>query len=180
MTAYFKLVFTANCLWATDTNVQVVTSLVADTQTSFLLQWDTSLGAKETNVWMSVVTTGLMCTISYTSANHLPCTYQPEWCYWCQSVCYYSSRNSFIFWWRYIGINPLNAKLNPICHLLVLLGGATIVVVSRLRVKVMVNVAKTLICYEQTQLPILMNHCSREWRLSNNTTANWSVRWLSG
>ena len=32
--------------------------------------------------------------------------------------------------------NPLNAEINPICHLLALLGGATIVVVSRLRVKV--------------------------------------------
>ena len=32
--------------------------------------------------------------------------------------------------------NPLNAELNPICHLLALLGGATIVVFSRLRVKV--------------------------------------------
>ena len=32
-------------------------------------------------------------------------------------------------------INPLNAELNPICHLLALLGVATIVVVSRLRVK---------------------------------------------
>jgi hypothetical protein len=31
-------------------------------------------------------------------------------------------------------INPLNAELNPICHLLALLGGETIVVVSRLRV----------------------------------------------
>ena len=31
--------------------------------------------------------------------------------------------------------NPLNAELNPICHLLALLGGAAIVVVSRLRVK---------------------------------------------
>jgi hypothetical protein len=31
-------------------------------------------------------------------------------------------------------INPLNAELNPICHLLALLGGATIVVVSKLRV----------------------------------------------
>jgi hypothetical protein len=31
-------------------------------------------------------------------------------------------------------LNPLNAELNPICHLLSLLGGATIVVVSRLRV----------------------------------------------
>jgi len=31
--------------------------------------------------------------------------------------------------------NPLNAELNPICHLLALLGGTTIIVVSRLRVK---------------------------------------------
>jgi len=31
-------------------------------------------------------------------------------------------------------INPLNAELNAICHLVALLGGATIVVVSRLRV----------------------------------------------
>jgi hypothetical protein len=30
--------------------------------------------------------------------------------------------------------NPLNAELNPICHLLALLGGATIVNVGRLRV----------------------------------------------
>ena len=30
-------------------------------------------------------------------------------------------------------LNPLNAELNPICHLLALLGGATIVVVSRTR-----------------------------------------------
>jgi hypothetical protein len=34
-------------------------------------------------------------------------------------------------------INPLNAELNPICHLLALLGGATLVVVSRLRVKLL-------------------------------------------
>jgi hypothetical protein len=33
------------------------------------------------------------------------------------------------------GFNPLNAELNPLCHLLALLGGATIVAVSRLRVK---------------------------------------------
>jgi len=33
-------------------------------------------------------------------------------------------------------INPLNAELNAICHLLALLGCATIVVVSRLRVKI--------------------------------------------
>ena len=35
---------------------------------------------------------------------------------------------------RFEEVNPLNAELNPICHLLALLGGATIVVVSRLRV----------------------------------------------
>jgi hypothetical protein len=33
-------------------------------------------------------------------------------------------------------LNSLNAELNPICHLLALLGGATIVVVSRLRVNI--------------------------------------------
>jgi midasin (ATPase involved in ribosome maturation) len=36
----------------------------------------------------------------------------------------------------YTVLNPLNAELNPICHLLALLGGATIVVVSRLRVNI--------------------------------------------
>jgi hypothetical protein len=35
----------------------------------------------------------------------------------------------------YYAFNPLNAELNPICHLVALLGGATIVVVSRVRVK---------------------------------------------
>jgi hypothetical protein len=35
---------------------------------------------------------------------------------------------------REISLNPLNTELNPICHLLALLGGATIVVVSRIRV----------------------------------------------
>ena len=33
-----------------------------------------------------------------------------------------------------VTFNPLNTELNPICHLLALLGGAIIVVVSRLRV----------------------------------------------
>ena len=39
-----------------------------------------------------------------------------------------------------IPFNPLNAELNPICRLLALLGGATIVVVSRLRVNVIATV----------------------------------------
>jgi len=46
----------------------------------------------------------------------------------------------------YNGINPSNSELNPICHLLALLGGATIVVVSRLRVKIVG------ICTDQTVL----------------------------
>ena len=46
-------------------------------------------------------------------------------------------------------INPLNAELNPICHLLALLGGATIVVVSRLRVK-------TELAFQQFYFPIQM------------------------
>ena len=35
----------------------------------------------------------------------------------------------------HVPLNPLNAELNPICHLLALLGGTTIAVLSRLRVK---------------------------------------------
>jgi hypothetical protein len=48
-------------------------------------------------------------------------------------------------------INPLNAELNPICHLLALLGGATIVVVSRLRVNhmVMFEVSKAVLLKTQ-------------------------------
>src|SRR5215510_13881867 len=41
--------------------------------------------------------------------------------------------NNWCICWFFV--DPLNAELNPICHLLALLGGATIVVVSRLRVK---------------------------------------------
>jgi hypothetical protein len=41
-----------------------------------------------------------------------------------------------------MNINPLNAELNPICHLLALLGGATIVVVNRLRVNLLVRYVK--------------------------------------
>ena len=40
--------------------------------------------------------------------------------------------------------NLLNAELNPICHLLALLGGATIVVVSRLRVNMIFTKEKFL------------------------------------
>src|SRR5215510_2248471 len=41
--------------------------------------------------------------------------------------------NNWCICWFFM--HPLNAELNPICHFLALLGGASIVVVSRLRVK---------------------------------------------
>jgi hypothetical protein len=40
-------------------------------------------------------------------------------------------------------INPLNAKLNPICHLLALLGGHHILHVSRIRVKAFKTLKKS-------------------------------------
>jgi hypothetical protein len=40
---------------------------------------------------------------------------------------------------QYCNINPLNADLNPICHLLALLGAHPIFHVSRIRVKFMVE-----------------------------------------
>ena len=54
-------------------------------------------------------------------------------------ICRFAFSVSEVSCWRYRLslewlINPLNAELNPICHLLALLGGATIVGVSRLRV----------------------------------------------
>src|SRR5215468_4602813 len=42
--------------------------------------------------------------------------------------------NNWCICWFFM--HPLNGELNPICHLLALLGGATIVVVSRLRVNI--------------------------------------------
>jgi len=36
----------------------------------------------------------------------------------------------------YLALNPLNAELNPICHLMALLGAHHILHVSRIRVKV--------------------------------------------
>ena len=52
-----------------------------------------------------------------------------------QKGCAQSATNYFRFAVEKVIFNPLKAELNPICHLLALLGGATIVVVSRLRVK---------------------------------------------
>ena len=55
-------------------------------------------------------------------------------------------------------INPLNAELNPICHLLALLGGATIVVISRLRVNIYAldSVVAKLHVIQTVLLPIIV------------------------
>jgi transposase len=39
---------------------------------------------------------------------------------------------------EFIRINPLNTELNPICHLLALLGAHHILHISRIRVKILV------------------------------------------
>jgi hypothetical protein len=47
-------------------------------------------------------------------------------------------------------INPLNAELNPICHFLALLGTHHIVHVSRIRVKMDLQVKSVMICVAET------------------------------
>jgi len=43
--------------------------------------------------------------------------------------------DSFEFRWYILLFNPLNAELNPICHLLALLGAHLIFHISRIKVK---------------------------------------------
>ena len=57
---------------------------------------------------------------------------------------------------RRLKVNPLKAELNPICHLLALLGGATIVVVSRLRVKFFQSLTTNIIS-PQLNVPTSVN-----------------------
>ena len=51
-----------------------------------------------------------------------------------------------------ININPLNAELNPICHLLALLGGAAIVVVRSLRVNIWRTVPSSANVFHTSEL----------------------------
>jgi len=52
--------------------------------------------------------------------------------------------------------NPLNAKLNPSCHLLALLGAHHILYVSRIRVKTILSLTT------KTQHIIYTGHCTVE------------------
>jgi hypothetical protein len=51
-----------------------------------------------------------------------------------------------------INLNPLNTKLNPICHLLALLEGATIVDVSGLRVKIINILGEFTKCFADVEM----------------------------
>jgi hypothetical protein len=67
------------------------------------------------------------------------CLKVDRWLCWCyQTQLLYSAVGSELFIWC---INPLNAKLNPICHLLALFGAHHILHVSRIRFKVMYQFA---------------------------------------
>jgi len=75
-------------------------------------------------------------------------------------------------------INPLKAELNPICHLLALLGGATIVVVSKLRVKFLPSV---FVCCFLFVYIFIFPRCLCNWpcgcyaSTNNNNTFNCAV-----
>ena len=55
----------------------------------------------------------------------------------CKASCPHSAIQSFLFQMRVSSpfLNPLNAELNPICHMLALLGAHHILHVGRIRVK---------------------------------------------
>jgi len=56
-------------------------------------------------------------------------------------------------------INPINTKLNPICHLLALLGAHHILHVSRIRVKVMPDVSILEVFFFLSTNCILIDRC---------------------
>jgi hypothetical protein len=71
--------------------------------------------------------------------------------------------------------NPLNAELNPICHLLALLRGATIVVVSRLRVKLPGTLWATS-AYFGRPLPFYINVINNEIKMELLSAINTNGR----
>ena len=66
-------------------------------------------------------------------------------------MCLYGvSRRNVIFTF-YLNLNSLNAELNPICHLLALLGAHHILHVSRIRVKVVCDKNEEVNSYRNNQ-----------------------------
>jgi hypothetical protein len=81
------------------------------------------------------------------------------------------------------GFNPLNAELNPICHLLALLGGTTIVDVGKLRVKHSASCTQGIgkrqgwvlhpLAFVQNHIPNIWN--SRTTRAAHPAVRNFSL-----
>jgi hypothetical protein len=66
-----------------------------------------------------------------------------------------------------LNINPLNAKLNPICHLLALLGAHPILHISRVRVKI----------YILLYAFFLGNSLASEFYIDIFINCSWVVTW---
>jgi hypothetical protein len=67
---------------------------------------------------------------------------------------------------KWLGINPLNAKLNPICHLLALLGAHHILHVSRIWFNNGLAYSKIMICADVMDL-------SSSWELLHKGRCKW-------
>jgi len=67
--------------------------------------------------------------------------------------------------------NPLNTELNPICHLLALIGAHHILHVSRIRVKVnllSINVDKTHYIQFKTKNKPVVWYCKLYWHMKEH------------
>jgi len=95
--------------------------------------------------WMHLSQNGVQC----------PSLMKRQWNYINRQRSEISYRATVIFWRRNLFLNPLNADLNPICHLLALLEAHHILHVSRVRVKV-------IRCYPWSWFQTRSEICSAE------------------
>jgi len=69
-------------------------------------------------------------------------------------------------------INPLNAELNPICHLLALLGAHTILHVSKIRVKLLQINKDRILCIVRvlwaTRWRSWLRHCATSRKVAGS------------
>jgi len=77
-------------------------------------------------------------------------------------------------WLASSAINPLNAELNPICHLLALLGAHHILYVSRIRVKACpVATVLLLISLSSRSLSAITDTKTKKpWKTARNVLGN--------
>jgi hypothetical protein len=83
---------------------------------------------------------------------------------YCRFICFYFYRYFVIFYFVKF-LNPLNAELNPICHLLALVGAQHIFHVSGVRVNVFGFLTKNVLSNENTSsLGMLLRVCRGYYR----------------